>query len=231
MKKNDIITVCCIAAVIALFCCSSSARELFSSANSRHGYLMSFGKFAILASFGEMLALRIVSGRYWRQGFGLIARMLVWGLLGMLIKAAFTIFATGTPQMLASLGLPVDVKTLATGSLSMRLLTAFAISCTLNTIFAPVMMTLHKITDTHIASTEGRLTALLPINFAEILKQIDWDILWNFVFKKTIPFFWIPAHTITFLLPAEFRVLFAAFLGIMLGLILAIAGNRKTAQE
>ncbi len=227
MKKSDVIASCCVAAVIILFSCSSYARELFSLANSRHGYLMSFAKFAILASFGEMLALRIVSGRYWQQGFGLTARMLVWGVLGMLIKAAFTIFATGTPYMLASLGLPVDAKTLAAGSLTMRLVTAFAISCTLNTIFAPVMMTLHKITDTHIARTEGRLNALLPIDFAGILSQIDWNILWNLVFKKTIPLFWIPAHTITFLLPAEFRILFAAFLGIMLGLILAIAGSSK----
>jgi hypothetical protein len=43
------------------------------------------------------------------------------------------------------------------------------------------------------------------------------------VFKKTIPFFWIPAHTITFLLPADFRILFAAILGVALGIILAIA--------
>ncbi len=229
MKKSDYIAILCVAMVIVLFSCSSYARELFSLANSRHGYLMSFAKFAILASFGEMLALRIVSGHYWQQGFGLMARMLVWGFLGMLIKAAFTIFATGTPYMLASIGLPIDATTLTTGSFSMRLVTAFAISCTLNTIFAPVMMTLHKITDTHIARTKGQLTTLLPIDFAGILSQIDWNILWSFVFKKTIPLFWIPAHTITFLLPAELRILFAAFLGIMLGLILAIAGNRKKA--
>jgi hypothetical protein len=43
------------------------------------------------------------------------------------------------------------------------------------------------------------------------------------VFKKTIPLFWIPAHTITFLLDPDYQVLFAAFLGIMLGAILAVA--------
>jgi len=46
---------------------------------------------------------------------------------------------------------------------------------------------------------------------------------WNFVFKKTIPFFWYPAHTITFLLPVDYQVLFAAILGIALGTILAMA--------
>lgn len=231
MKKSDYITIGCVAAVVALFAISSAARELFSIANSQHGYMMSFAKFAILASFGEMLALRIVAGNYWQKGFGLLPRMLVWGVLGVVIKAAFAIFATGTPHLLASLGLGVNETTLATGSFPMRLLVAFTISCTLNTIFAPVMMTLHKITDMQIARTKGRLTALLPINFAAILRQIDWEIMWNFVFKKTIPFFWIPAHTITFLLPSELRILFAALLGIMLGLILAIAGGKKTAAK
>ncbi|HRZ79119.1 MAG TPA: Mpv17/PMP22 family protein, partial [bacterium] len=40
---------------------------------------------------------------------------------------------------------------------------------------------------------------------------------------KTIPLFWIPAHTITFLLPENHRVLFAAILGVVLGVFLAIA--------
>jgi len=44
---------------------------------------------------------------------------------------------------------------------------------------------------------------------------------------KTIPMFWIPAHTITFLLPSEFRVLAAAFLSIALGAILAFAKKKK----
>ncbi|WP_321415721.1 Mpv17/PMP22 family protein [uncultured Desulfobacter sp.] len=47
------------------------------------------------------------------------------------------------------------------------------------------------------------------------------------MFKKTLPFFWIPAHTITFLLPPDFQVLFAAILGIVLGIILAVAGLSK----
>ena len=56
----------------------------------------------------------------------------------------------------------------------------------------------------------------------EIVQKIDWDGFINFVCLKTIPFFWIPAHTITFILPAEYRVLSAAFLGIALGLLVAI---------
>jgi hypothetical protein len=46
------------------------------------------------------------------------------------------------------------------------------------------------------------------------------------VFKKTIPFFWYPAHTVTFLLPSEQRVLFAALLGIALGVLLALSSKK-----
>ena len=62
-----------------------------------------------------------------------------------------------------------------------------------------------------------------PIQIRQIFVDLNWDLMWNFVFKKTIPFFWIPAHTITFLLPTDFQVLFAAALGIALGTILAVA--------
>jgi len=44
----------------------------------------------------------------------------------------------------------------------------------------------------------------------------------NFVLLKTIPFFWIPAHTLTFLLPKEYRIVIAAFLSVVLGVILAL---------
>jgi hypothetical protein len=53
--------------------------------------------------------------------------------------------------------------------------------------------------------------------------ELDWTTMWGFVFKKTIPLFWIPAQTINFMLPEEYRVLFAAFLSIVLGVLLSVA--------
>jgi hypothetical protein len=61
----------------------------------------------------------------------------------------------------------------------------------------------------------------------KIFPNLNWDVQWNFVFKKTIPFFWIPAHTLTFILPADYQVLFAALLSIALGLILAFASLKS----
>jgi len=93
-----------------------------------------------------------------------------------------------------------------------------------------VMMTIHKISDTHILQNGGTMMGFFkPIQVRKIFVNLNWDVQWNFVFKKTIPFFWIPAHTITFLLLPDFQVLFAALLGIALGIILAVAdmtGNK-----
>jgi hypothetical protein len=89
-------------------------------------------------------------------------------------------------------------------------------------------MTFHKITDIHILETGGTLKGFFqPIDFARILKEIDWSVMWGFVFKKTLPFFWIPAHTITFLLVPQYQILFAAALGIVLGVLLGVAGRKK----
>jgi hypothetical protein len=136
---------------------------------------------------------------------------------------AFQIFSAGAPVFLKVLGLANAGEALSGPMGWERILVAFTISVTLNLIFAPVMMTLHKITDTQIMRHKGSVSALFqPLMMGDIIANLDWKVQWNFIFKKTIPFFWIPAHTITFLLPPEFRVLFAALLGIALGVILSI---------
>jgi hypothetical protein len=187
--------------------------------------LMSFLKFAILATTGEALGLRIKTGEYWYKGFGLLPRAIVWGFLGLTIKLAFVVFTKGTIGFLAYLGFADAPEAFVGPFTGLKIFVAFSISTCMNLIYAPIMMTLHKITDTHILANGGTVSSLLkPINFGGILSKIDWNIQWNFVFKKTIPFFWIPAHTITFLLPEEYQILFAALLGIALGVILALAG-------
>jgi len=206
--------------------------------NPSYWYITSFIKFAILATLGESLGLRISKGIYNFNEFGLLPRAIVWGILGVAIKMIFVVFAVGTPVMLEKLfGVSDAVNSMKAGSIidatnigigGVRVLTAFVISALMNLIFAPVFMTLHKITDTHINDTGGTLKGFFtPIKFFEIFPKLNWSVQWGFVFKKTIPFFWIPAHTITFLMPAEYRIIFAAILGIILGVILSIAANKK----
>ena len=228
MNKTDKKVLVIVALVLGFFVLIPGAFEGFRALSARHGFLLSFVKFALLATFGECLALRLLTGKYNRPGFGVLPKMLVWGVLGMLIKTAFIIFATGTPQLLAYLGFPVSMSTLSEGSFFLRVLMAFSVSVTMNCSFAPFMMVLHKISDIQIQEKGGGLRASFSsIDSAALLGKIDWKVMWNFVFKKTIPFFWIPAHTITFLMPTELQTLFAAILGVMLGIILAFAGNQN----
>jgi len=228
MKKSDFYIILGIIIILAPFFIFGDVYNLYTSFNKEHGLIMAFIKFAILATFGETLGLRIKEGVYNREGFGLLPRAVVWGFLGITIKVTFIIFSKGTPMFLEYVGLE-NASKLLTGELTAsKILVAFSVSFAMNIIYAPVMMTFHKITDIHIIKNKGKLSCLLKkINFAESFKSINWDIQWHFVFKKTIPFFWIPAHTITFLMPPDFRVLFAALLGIALGLILAVASSKK----
>ncbi len=236
MKKNDFFFIG-IAAIILLpfipFPFLSCLQKGFIY-NPQYWVLTSFIKFGFLATMGEVIGLRIKTGEFNTQGFGILPRAIVWGLLGITIKLAFDIFAIGIPGFLEKScsisGVADAMKTkdifdaMANGMGTTRLLAALCISTAMNLIYAPVMMTLHKITDTHIADKGGSVKGLFSsMNVGDIMSRINWKVQWNFVFKKTIPFFWIPAHTITFLLPTEYRVLFAALLGIALGVILSLA--------
>ncbi len=234
MKRADWILILCVVVVLTpFFIPATGFFAWFNSTTAAHPYIMAFFKFAILATLGEMLALRIREGVYNKPGFGVLPRMMVWGFLGMCIAMAMVIFKTGVPQFLASLGIS-DIDTIRATFVAPQLTwgklgIAFAVSVLMNSIFAPVMMTFHKCTDIHITDNGGTVRGLLrPMKMREIFAtKVNWDVQWNFVIKKTIPLFWFPAHTITFILPPTFQVLFAALLGVALGLILALAGGKK----
>jgi len=90
------------------------------------------------------------------------------------------------------------------------------------------MMAFHRFTDMYIdsryESSKGRTT------ISSLIDRNDWHSLVEFSWLKTCPFFWIPAHTIVFMLPAQYRVLISAFLSIALGLLLALAKKGKSAK-
>ncbi|OKZ25238.1 MAG: hypothetical protein BHV77_03215 [Bacteroides sp. 43_108] len=228
MKKGDLLFLCVTLVLFVPFFVSDELYGAYREFNSSHGMLASFFKFAVLSTLGELLGLRISSGSYYRKGFGVMPRAFVWGIFGMAINMAFVIFSTGIPAFAGYLGVE-NPAGIMSGNISVgKVVLAFAVSVAMNSIFAPVFMTLHKITDTHILATGGTMRGLFsPIPMGEILQNINWKVQWGFVFKKTIPLFWFPAHTVTFLLPEDMRVIFAALLGVVLGLILAVAARRK----
>ena len=240
MKKGDFILIACVAVVAALFAIPQThCAEGFNWATAHHPYIMAFFKFAILATLGEMLALRIREGVYNKKGFGVAPRMIVWGFLGMAIAMSMVIFKSGVPVFLGTVadalkggGTHVATYTAVFKATELtwgKVGIAFAVSVLMNSIFAPVMMTFHKCTDIHITDNGGTVAGLFrPMKMREIIsKKVNWDVQWNLVIKKTIPLFWFPMHTLTFILPANLQVLFAALLGVALGLILALAGGSK----
>jgi len=229
MTKKDLIFWTVVLLLLLPFFVYPPLFESYKQFNHNHGIITSFLKFAVLATLGEVIGLRIKTGNYYEKGFGILPRALVWGFIGITIKMAFVIFANGTPILLEYLGLKDAVVALQGKMSAEKVLVALATSVALNVVYAPVMMTFHKITDTHIIQTGGTLRGFFtPIPFSKIFINLNWNVQWNFIFKKTIPFFWIPAHTITFLLPPDYQVLFAAILGIALGSILAFANKIET---
>jgi len=229
MKPADIIVVVVVVAVLLPFFLFPDVYEAYRSLNAAHGYVLSFVKFAILATFGESIGLRIRTGRYTQPGFGLLPRALVWGFLGVSIKIAFVIFAEGAPYMLKTMGIhfpmadPADILR-DPGFSWLKLLSAFTASVTLNLFFAPVFMIFHRISDMHINETGGTLKGFFtPIRIRHQFQNLDWVTMWGFVLSITIPLWWIPAQTVNFMLPEEWRILVAAMYSIILGIILSVA--------
>jgi len=214
LKKGDLIWLFSLAAFIAILI-TPVTHKMFVKFTTEYAYIGGFTKFFILATMGELLAIRIVTGD-WDIPKGLPYRAFVWGFLGIVIVLIFNVFAAGIAGALANGFLPGGNSKFAF---------AFFVSFIMNLSFAPTMMAFHRITDTFIdlkyENKKGKVT------LSDVVKRIDWDGFISFVLMKTIPFFWIPVHTITFLLPPEYRVLSAAFLSIALGAILAFAKKKN----
>ena len=220
MKKGTIQTILWIL-VIALFgaiLVIPSTRDVFLAATKAHPYLMGFMKFGILATMGELLAIRIASGN-WSMPKGLQWRSLIWGLIGMLVTLIFQIFAGGITAAMAGGYLPGGEN---------KFLFAFFVGSIMNLTFGPSFMAAHRFTDTWLdLHYEGKKN----IKVLDVTNRINWNSFVSFVVMKTIPFFWIPAHTITFLLAPEYRVVAAAFLSIALGGILSFAKKKGNQQK
>ena len=228
MKKVDVLVLALVVLFLLPFFLCDSVFDTYKEINRDYPYCMAFVKFAILAIFGEMLAMRIKLGKCYTAGFGVFPKMIVWGLFGIWIAFGMKVFATGVPVVVEKIGATGLVAAMGGSFSAWKLLGAFCISVMMNTCFAPVFMTVHKITDAHIMQYQGKMKSLItPIDVKKIFPNLNWEVQWNFVFKRTIPLFWIPAHTLTFILPADFQVLFAALLSIALGLILAFASLKS----
>jgi len=190
--------------------------ELFIQLTLHRPYLMGFIKFAILATMGELLALRLGNSA-WIKPDGMIYKIAVWGLIGVLITFMFSFYSIGVTAMIGQGEMSPGNSLLST------IYTAFLTSVIMNLTFGIVFMAMHRMSDTYI---EMRVNQKKP-SLKELVQAIHWDAFITFVVFKTIPLFWIPAHTITFSLPSQYRVVAAAYLSIILGVILIYSKKPK----
>ncbi len=191
--------------------------EEFIRFTTEHAYIGGFIKFFVLATMGELLAIRITTSN-WKMPCGIVYRAVIWGFLGMAITLFFAIFQNGVQAAMTS-GLLLKSNS--------RLISAFFTSAATNMTFGPVMMAFHRVTDTYIDMRYENKAS--KVSLSMVIERIDWKGFVSFVVLKTIPLFWIPAHTLTFWLPSEYRIMAAAMLSIALGAILAFAKKRKQA--
>lgn len=219
MKKKDLLWVLGLILIIFILVYPDT-HKLFIEATKSYPYLMGFVKVSILATMGELLAIRITTGDF-KKPTGVIYKFIIWGFIGMVFVIMFDIYAGGV-SFVTSKGLLPKVS----GETLSKVINAFFTSAIMNLTFAPTFMAFHRVTDTFIEMGEGKLNKIFSLKISEVLSTIDWNGFIGFVVLKTIPLFWIPAHTVTFILPPEYRVLVASFLSIALGAILATAKKK-----
>jgi hypothetical protein len=199
--------------LFALILIIPSAREIFKKLSSAHPYIMGFIKFALLATVGEVLALRISKGA-WELPRLVGWRMLIWGAIGVAITFMMKTYSFGVEGLMDKGLLPGRGE--GAGS---KLLKAFYTAAVMNLTFGPTFMSVHKCSDKYL---ELRADGVKKPGLKAVIEGVDWHRFVSFTLFKTIPLFWIPAHTLTFLLPAEYQVIAAAALSIALGVILSL---------
>ncbi len=191
-------------------------REKFEYLSSNYAYIMGFIKFSLLATAGELIASYIISVNK-TIPVKIVLRFIIWGFIGMWITFMMKVYSNAVATMMAS-------GTLLGGS--SNFLRAFFTSLIMNTTFGPTFMAVHKITDKMLELSANKE----KITINSVMKGIDWSAFLGFTILKTVPFFWIPAHTVTFLLPPQYQVMMAAALSVALGIFLSL-NNRKKIKE
>ena len=219
MKFKDLIWIVVLVLLLAIMVLPPMSNG-YQWLNGNFPYVAGFIKFFILSTMGDMLCMRI-KNKAWVKLPGLFWRALVYGFMGMVLTLVMQIFSNGVTFAMANGFLPH-----AGDSFLTTFLTAFFTSVCMNFFFAPTFMGFHRVTDTLIDMHCAARDTGNKVRLKDALKNANFADFVGFVVLKTIPIFWVPAHTITFLLPPEYRVMFAAILSLAMGIILSCAKNR-----
>jgi hypothetical protein len=156
-------------------------------------------QFALLGTLGDIISKWIIQRKIFFP-FGLnivLLKMLEWAFLAICIKYAFVGFQ-GFVDSLVQHNLLPDLGILGR---------SFAVSTSMNLQFGPFLVIMHRLLDNAIAREKN----------------------WNNLDKGMLSllWFWIPAHTITFILPRPFQIGLAAVWSVVLGVILGFYNRKK----
>ena len=110
------------------------------------------------------------------------------------------------------------------GGVLVTLAQAFFTSFTNNLFFAPIHSALMRVCGNY---AEIRFLAGQHITPRQAVDSVDWGELIDFTLFKTIPLFWIPVNTVGFLLPQEYRIVFAAVLSLAFGILMTVLKLRE----
>ncbi|HKJ06961.1 MAG TPA: hypothetical protein VJ970_05800 [Flavobacteriaceae bacterium] len=156
-------------------------------------------QFAILGTFGDIISKWMQKGKVFMpyNWKVVLLKMVEWALLAITIKYAFV-------------GYKGFVDSLVTHNLlpNLELFTrAFVLSVAMNLQFGLLLVILHRFLDNLIARENN----------------------WNNISKSmfSLVWFWIPAHTITFMLPIPYQIGLAAIWSVVLGIILGYYNRSK----
>ena len=158
-------------------------------------------QFAVLGTLGDAVSHWIVERRIFSpyDFKTLILKIIEWSVLAVMIKYAFIGFHGFVESLIDNNYLP---QLEGIGK-------SFAISTSMNLQFGPLLVITHRLMDNFIAGKQ---------NWKNLDKGF-YSLLW----------FWIPAHTVTFILPKEFQIGLAALWSLALGIILGFY-NRKASN-
>ena len=177
MKKGDLLWLGALGLVVVYLL---GFTEQFNGLTKAFPYPMGFLKFFILATMGEILAIRIVTGDY-KKPVGLVWRAVVWGFFGMIFVFIFPLFAAGVKDAAAKGLLP---KIIYAKGMAGAFGFAFFTSMIMNLAFAPTFMAFHRVTDTYIDMGNGNLSEIFKLKMNDVVGKIDWKGFISFVVCK-----------------------------------------------
>lgn len=157
-------------------------------------------QFAILGTLGDVISKWVQKGNYFLP-YKLpivVLKMIEWAIIAITIKYAFVGYQGFVDDLIASQLLP-DLGLFGR---------ALAVSVTMNLQYGLFLVIFHRVLDNLIARQNN-------------WKNIDKGML-------SLIWFWIPAHTITFMLDKPYQIGLAAIWSIVLGFILGYYTRERT---